>query len=274
MATNTEMKKRVTVLCGGPTGSGKSTLLNSLVGIEESAFDVGGSLDRSTTGVCQETCVRNGITITLWDTPGLEREDRVDEACLKDIRKKCQDYDIFLYCVQGNIDKATELLGEKSSLVKFTKLFGPKLWENGVIAITQANRVVVDYKMKKKLNPSIDIDKSFQDRIDEWKKHIQTALTNAGVEPSLVKEIPILPAGYAKKFMPLPGHEHWLSELRNQFIARMKTRSRSAFMTANEIDSELKKDLERLKKEVINIRKRRRVSNCPYSCTKIIWKVT
>ena len=239
-------KKEVNILCGGPTGSGKSTLLNSLMGIEEAevqkdrpghtsaTFHVGESLDRGTTCVCQEEYTRNGITIRLWDTPGLEREDDIDEAYLEEIKKKCQDYDIFLYCVQGNVDKATELLGGKSSLVKFTKIFGPKLWENGVIAITQANRVVVDYKIKKKSDPSIDIDKLFQDRMDEWKKHIKTALINAEVKENEVNEIPILPVGWKKKSVILPGDLNWLRELHDQFIMRMKLRGMPAFIMANE----------------------------------------
>ena len=227
-------KKSVTILCGGPIGSGKSTLLNSVMGVPIPPFKVGEALTRGTLEPCKETYTRNGVEIILWDTPGLER-NKNDQAYLEAILKKCKDFDIFLYCIKVDEDRATELLGEKSALFKFTKAFGPKLWRNAIIALTFSNRLAIDIEDKKERDPSIDIKKAFQEKIDEWKSHIKQALERAGVEQRIITKIPFQPSGFAKKGQPihLPGHTFWLSKLHQYFFKRVKSNGLKALVISN-----------------------------------------
>ena len=227
-------KKSVTIICGGPTGSGKSSLLNSVLGIP--VFKVGESLSRGTLTVQMESGERNGIVITVWDTPGLERNDKVDNEYLRQIMDKSINFDLFLYCVKANDDKATELLGENSALFKFTKAFGSDLWKNAVIALTFSNYVESELKgLKRRKNSSIDIEKAFEEKMEDWKTHIREALNNAGVPSKIVQEIPIQPTGNSEKgsSVHLPGHEYWLSELFNQIFFRSKAKAKVALAIVN-----------------------------------------
>lgn len=100
-----DVPKCIKWVCAGPTGVGKSTLLNGLTGgkdfsdedvVRVPRFKVGHSLKQGTITVIQKTFRKNGIRITVFDTPGLEGCDGTDDSYLKEIEEKCNDYDLFL----------------------------------------------------------------------------------------------------------------------------------------------------------------------------------
>ena len=107
------MHKTIKVVCGGPTGVGKSTLLNGLMGVDEYSdesassgdevsvlrFNVEHKLDHGTLCVIPKTFVKNDVEITLFDTPGLEGCNDVDDAYLQEIKEKCGDYDLIILCL-------------------------------------------------------------------------------------------------------------------------------------------------------------------------------
>ena len=228
-----KMSKKIKVLCCGPTGVGKSTLLNGLMGIEnysDGAFAVGDSLNRGTLRVNPKTFTNQDIEITLLDTPGLEG-CAIDDAYLQDIKREGADYDIFLFCINGAENRATEVIDEDSSLVKFTTLFGVSLWENSLIILTQANAIVADLEEEKEIDPSLDVEKQFQERLKEWQKALRSELKKLGVSESVVKRIPILPAGAAKAdTLHLPGRPYWLSKIFEKTTDRMKYKAKMSFL--------------------------------------------
>ena len=208
---------KLTVLCIGPIGVGKSTLLNGVMG--EKIFEVGERLERGTTEVERHTFTKNGITMTLWDTPGLEGSQN-DEKYLKEIKEKCPNPDVFLYCIDSSETKAGELTGEKSSLVEFTQLFGVELWDRAVVALVLANVIEADLKEQKEIDASLNIDKLFEDRICEWKKKTGEMLEKSGVPKRNVEAVPVIPAGTAVS-PNLPGHSLWLNNLKWEFAKRL-----------------------------------------------------
>ena len=208
---------KLTVLCIGPIGVGKSTLLNGLMG--EKIFEVGESFDRCTTEVERHTFTKNGITVTLWDTPGWEGSQN-DEKYLKEIKEKCPNPDIFLYCIDSTEARAVELTQEKSSLVEFTQLFGVELWDRAVVALTLANAIEADLEEEKEVQPDLDINMAFQAKICEWKNKTVETLEKSGVCKQNAEAVPVLPAGIAVS-LDLPGHPLWLSELKWEFAKRL-----------------------------------------------------
>ena len=239
------MTKDIKVLCAGPTGVGKSTLLNSLMGIEDSvssdnptdedsrsrsSFTVQDSLDRGTLCVGEKTFTKNDIEVTLFDTPGLEGCNDADNAYLHEIKEKCADFDIFLYCINCNEAKATELFDEKSSLVKFTRMFGNKLWDHAVIALTQANvlEAVLQEEMEME-DSSLDVEECFSQKIDEWREKIRKELRKLGVKKKKVRKLPILPTG-ACCSPHLPGITYWLGQLFERVADQMKYKAKMAYL--------------------------------------------
>ncbi len=236
--------KKVSILCVGPTGVGKSTLLNGLLGSKEEElegsdldpFKAGNDLQRGTSGIHKRAFVKAGVTVIVWDTPGLEGKAEIDQdymTKMKSMEEECGGFDIFLYCIKADETRNTEICSENSSLIKFTELFGSKMWENGIVILTFCNAIVGDLKEKKEISPDIDIEKKFQERIASWKSLVHTALLHKGVKEDTVKRIPVVPAGSAKS-LSLPGYSsYWLSYLFENIVEMMKYEARCAYIILN-----------------------------------------
>ena len=137
----------------------------------------------------------------------------------------------FCFALNGAESRATEVIDKDSSLVKFTALFGVSLWENSLIVLTQANAIIADLNEEKEVDPSVDVEKQFQERVKEWKKILRNELKKLGVRESVVKRIPILPAGAAKaKTLHLPGHPYWISKIYEKTTDRMKYNAKISFL--------------------------------------------
>lgn len=216
-----EIDKTLSILCCGPIGSGKYTLLNGLLGEGKWSenFNVGGAL------VQELTFTRNGIQVTVWETPASSIND---DEYLREIGEKCGNFDLFLYCIDSAEIWATDLFDEKSSLVKFTEFFGIKrLWTNAVVVLTQANGIVAHYKEERFLDSKFNVEKAFEARITKWKDIVHHRLLKLGYEKA--KEVPVLPAGVAH-LPSLPGYPLWLSKLFIKVTERMKSEARVAYL--------------------------------------------
>ena len=225
--------KKLSILCAGGTGVGKSTLLNGLMGCKTNSFPVGNTLARGTEEVTERTFVLRGITVTIWDTPGLEGSKSTDKNYLEEIKERCADFDIFLYCIKADETRAVELSDEKSSLLRYTELFGPELWKYAVVALTFSNKIVIRCKEEAKINEKKDTDhdayveREFKRKIDEWETKIRKALEKK-MDKETVSQIPVLPSGIAR-CRDLPGHNYWLSRLFVNFEDRLKKDSKMSF---------------------------------------------
>ncbi len=223
--------KKLSVLCAGAT-VGKSTLLNGLMGVcKADLFPVGESLKRGTLEVTERTFTLRGIAITIWDTPGMEGS-RVDESYLKEIKEKCADFDIFLYCIKADETRAIELTDDRSSLLKFTKLFGPKLWRNAVVALTFSNKIEDRCEEEAEIDPKINVEKEFKKKIEEWDTKIRSALGKKMGKTS-ARRVPVLPAGHSHS-RHLPGYKYWLSRLFVNFEERMKEDGKIGLISINQ----------------------------------------
>lgn len=231
-----EKNKQLTILCGGPTGVGKSTLLNGLIGLnteEIKPFKVGYSLNAETLEVTAKKIKKGGVEITLWDTPGLEGDKEVDENYLQKIKETCATFDFFLYCINGSEARATELFDEKSSLIKYHRLFGKKLWKRSAVILTQANLIAKDLEQQKECDDSdIDVCLKFTEKIEEWRVKIHQELIKNGVDKKKAKKVPVVPAGIART-PSLPGIQFWLSNVFEKILERMGEEAQIALLAAN-----------------------------------------
>ena len=224
--------KKMSIMCCGPTGTGKSTLLNGLLGPEAllGKFEVGNSLEcRGTSKVEERKFNKDDIEVTVWDTPGMEGVESQDRQFLDEIKGRCSEYDLFLYCINIMEARATDLFDEKSSLVKFTETFGVKLWENSVVILTKANGFQAHLEVEKELDENLNVEKKFKEKVSKWKTRVHKELRKLGVDKKHLKKLPVLPAGIAAS-PHLPGYDFWLGEVFQSITDQMKYDAKMAYI--------------------------------------------
>ena len=231
-------KERIEILVTGRTGTGKSTLVNALVG--KRVADVGNKLCTETKNVTgYEVKVGGDVDIVVWDSPGLQDGSGKEEEYLTELKEKCSNVDVIIYCIDVSAARA-QFTGEDEkqtndlrAIQKLTATFGPEWWENSIFVLTRANALEAVLKVKP------DLEKRFNGRIKDWRDRIHATLLKEGVRKGIVNGIPVEPAGHIKK-PHLPGRMYWLSALWIMFLNRAKERSQPLITKSN---------LHRLKKE-------------------------
>lgn len=192
-ATELWMKQGNTlcILVLGEMGVGKSTLVNGLIG-EEVAI-VGAGPVAVTDAVMKHEKVISGVTVKLYDTPGLFDPDRDDEDILSEI-KKYGLVDLVLIC----IDFRQRIKIAHTTIISYlVRIYGPKIWDNTMFVLTFAN--VVEQEPEK-----------FKQLISQYSEILQKHLVKKGkISSELSKKVPIEPAGYKEAW--LPDRNDWLS---------------------------------------------------------------
>ena len=217
------------IMVTGKTGAGKSTLLNGLLGVSEddSGFKIGRRLSRGTTNVTTRTYQKNGITIVVHDTPGLQDRSGEEERYLREIKEKSEDgIDLMLYCISLKEQRSDLHDRENAAIDKLTSVLGKKIWANTIFVLTFGN----SYE-RNLADADKNIEREFEARIQLWKQKIQETLRRNGVEPSIIANINVQPAGFHKK-RALPGREYWLSELWAHVLAAVSKDTQWVFVQA------------------------------------------
>ena len=94
----TEKSKSISILIAGKTGTGKSTLINAILGKE--VVKVGKTLMPETTKVSVHMQKVEDITVKIYDSPGLQDSTGNEPKYVAEIRDKCSNVDLFIYCIR------------------------------------------------------------------------------------------------------------------------------------------------------------------------------
>ena len=194
-----EASEELKILIVGCYQVGKSALINALL------FEGGekyvkraeeGSLRPCTKDVKPFPLKIHGTKVYIYDSPGLQDGSTNDLEYLQMMQKKCPNIHLIIYC-----KKMGEAIrpAEKAALKSLNTAFGSSIWDNTIIALTQAN--LVDPS-----DPGMDEVQHFEKLKQENAKEFQRAFrdfnTNEDVIEYLTKHI--YPVGSAKK-LKLPG---------------------------------------------------------------------
>ena len=220
-------KGRIEIMITGRTGAGKSTLVNSLIG--RPVAKVGNKLQVETKNVTGYTMTaEEGVVIVVWDSPGLQDGSGNEEEYLAELKEKCSNVDVVIYCIK--LATARSELGEGQDDLKaikqLTNTFGPDFWKHSIFVMTFANALETMLKVKP------DFERRFSDKLKDWKERIHAALLRAGVPKETVDKVPVEPAGHPRK-PNLPGRQYWLSKLWFVFAKCAKLQSKPAITKVN-----------------------------------------
>lgn len=225
--------RSIKVLVTGKTGTGKSALINGLVG--ENVAKEGEELDPETVKVDGYTRTVKGISVTFYDSPGLQ-DGKINEIeYMKDMEHKCKSIDLVLFTIRMDDTRLQE--GEKQAMHKLTCAFGSSFWEHSIFVLTFANKVE---------NP-IDSENSveyFNKQLNKWASKLPETLLQMSSERCLNGEvvkvpidvahkIPIVPAGHYKQ-QNLPGCQYWFGEFWQYCFMRMNEDAQLLLLKVNE----------------------------------------
>ena len=229
------------ILACGKTGIGKSCLLNNLLGTSEGRFAVNGPgcvgdhcMDAGTKDVISVSLIKNGIKVTLWDTPGLQSESG-DNYFIDLTEKVIEKIDLVLFC----IDSATNRwVAEAETVKKLHSRFGNEFWKIVIVVLTRANMtqpaLVEDNEQAPLLQKIDKCRKAANDIFQCFKKELLTQKVPA----EIVDGIPWVAAGSGYKRKLLLVNEavddsDYLPELWSLAVERCRSKSKLLFFGAS-----------------------------------------
>ena len=219
-------RKRIEILITGRTGVGKSTLVNSLVG--RPVAEAGNMRAVTKVVTDYQVTTEEGVEVVVWDSPGLQDSSGNEEEYLAELKAKCSDVDVVIFCIKLATTRSELKVAQKElrAINKLTTTFGPKLWKHAIFVLTFANTLEAMLKVKP------DCERLFNDKLQEWEGRIQGALIEAGVPKKIAEKVPVQPAGHPRK-PHLPGREYWLSKLWLVFLKCAKQHSKPGITLLN-----------------------------------------
>ena len=202
----TEMMKydKVTVMAVGKVRSGKSTALNNLFQLQLEARPHFESVTKS---VEECTIVQNGVTVRVFDTPGLGSTDVKSNDILRSISQEDIHGDSFclLYC--HSVAESSSLTETDSSIINtLTFLFGKEIWKKCTFYLTHCDSIRKDVFSRNE-------DEKYLEYVRGHVRNLDKALANCGVKMPPIKLIHDVQDGcvHQETAVAVPGaksHEH------------------------------------------------------------------
>ncbi|XP_019856616.1 PREDICTED: uncharacterized protein LOC109585108 isoform X2 [Amphimedon queenslandica] len=219
--------KDIQIIVLGKTGAGKSALINSIIDLERIVAKEGADMEPCTGTVRLYRCsnVIPGVNVTIIDTPGLQDIHQKEQSYIQQMKSKCQEVTLVLYCMKMTDRRLTN--DDIVAMKKLHQAFGPKFWERVVFVLTFANkedcdeRIDIDEPESDSEPPDDDDDeeawaeitrKRFTHRIEHRSKAINVFLKDT----FRINDVPFSVAGTYKshrknrKPMVLPDRENWV----------------------------------------------------------------
>ena len=221
----------VSIFVTGKTGTGKSTLVNGIVGT--AVCEEGHSLKPETTQVESFDLTKNGIKVIVWDSPGLQDGTTDESKYLDDIQRNCKgNIDLILYCIDMSATRFVSGNPDIKAMKQLTDTLGQDMWKNALIVLTFANEYILQVKYDFD-NPE-NLRKNFLDEVESWKGIIYKAMQEeVELDPQLVKNIAVVPAGYYNTPEIVAGAGLWLSKLWKESVSATRPLAQPAFVKLN-----------------------------------------
>ncbi len=196
------------------------------------------------------TEIHDDVQYNIWDSSGLQDRGITDKVILDKITTKlvqqCTHIHLLVHCLRMDTDRIEK--NDELAIMRLTDIFGPKIWDMSVIALTYANKVEPP--------PDSDEDSAmretfFKQRPIDYREKIIKILIKCQLNEQKASEIAVIPTGYHKptRNRPNPSKvldiEDWLNPFWIKCAERMKeTAIEPLIRTQRELEDKLLPDPE------------------------------
>ncbi len=218
-----ENGRAIRILVTGKTGAGKTTLVNAIIGAD--VEQAGESLDPETKEVREFQVDIDGVTVTVFDSPGLQDGTGNEKQCLADMERKCKEVDLVLYCNSMNENRILE--GDIRAVAQLTQALGESFWKRTIFVLTFADKVKLPPNTKE---TECDF---FAKRVEQWEDALRSLIARQpGVSQDTAQNIPVVPTG-ASSPTTWPGCDNWLANLWFACLERTSPDAQPALLRIN-----------------------------------------
>ena len=222
-------KKEICMVLAGKPAAGKSTLAGNIFGLDK---EMKLSPDPVTTEYSTTTTEKNGVTLHVTDTRGLQQRGKKEELkkLAKHTKKEKAKVDLLVYCM--TVDPSCKFAdGNPNIMRSLQEAFGKEIWKHCVLIFTFSNRVWDWYEKNQggareheRINMYEDFMRQYADRFrTELQKlrvqhvNVETVLT-LNMDPPRAGHttIPAIPAGDLARDRVMPRFEPTRILIRNR----------------------------------------------------------
>ena len=241
--------KDIRIIIIGKTGTGKSALINGIIDLEKKIAKEGADVERITDAVQLYRCsdVIPGVNVTVIDTPGLQDIRQQEQSYIQEMKSKCQEVTLILYCMKMTDRRLTN--DDIVAMQKLHQAFGPKFWERVVFVLTFANEENCS-KNDERDGPEPEPKPSLEDK-NAWHKikkmrfinrieHRSKAINTFLKRTFHINDVPFSVAGTYEKDcdnltpMVLLDRENWLFDLLSLCCHEIKEKHKFTKFSLNE----------------------------------------
>lgn len=222
--------KSIRILVTGKTGTGKSALINGLIG-QKVAVE-GDTLNPQTSKVQQIKRMVQGVSMSIFDSPGLQDGTEREQEYLEDMQWKCRSVDLVLYAIRMTDQRVHA--EDTRAMKKLTTAFGVEFWTRAVFVLTFANEV------QDPIDPEDEVknEAHFKKRLEIWKEFLPEIIEErVNIPAEIARSIPIIPVGYYS-IRDLPGQKYWFTQFWLAAVNRMKEAEANGAMYMLEFSKE------------------------------------
>ena len=214
-------EKSLQIHISGTCGSGKSALINALLGDHivperKGVYNVSRSKDI----LAFNNKRRMQVPVRVWLSTQLQHQDfEKEEQYLKDLKIKCKDVDLIIYCIKMTETRFTPGNPDEVAIGKLFKALGPDSLKKAVFAMTFANNV------------ASNLDKEhYKINTMQWQEIIKNTLEKLF---RIRSQVEVIPVGYYKE-MDLPTCKNWLESIWCKSLELMTEKAQQKMAANNE----------------------------------------